>query len=62
MGDLAAFGPLDPRLAEALRQRGFADPTEIQRLAAPILEGDADLLLVSPTGTGKTEAALLPLL
>ena len=53
---------LDRRLLAAVRRRGFAEPTEIQRLALPILHSNADALLISPTGTGKTEAALLPLL
>ncbi len=56
------WAALDPRLAAAAARRGIREPTEIQRLAAPILEGDDDALLLSPTGTGKTEAALLPLL
>jgi ATP-dependent Lhr-like helicase len=53
---------IDPRLAEAMARRGIEEPTEIQQLAFPVLESDADALLLSPTGTGKTEAALLPLL
>ena len=53
---------LDPRLAEAVARRGIREFTEIQRLAVPVLQGPADALLLSPTGTGKTEAALLPLL
>lgn len=53
---------LDHRLIEALERRQFSDLTEIQRLALPLLHTDADALLISPTGTGKTEAALLPLL
>ncbi len=53
---------LDPRLAEAAARRGLREPTEIQQLALPVLETEADALLLSPTGTGKTEAALLPLL
>lgn len=56
------FERIDPRLADAVRRRGFREPTEIQRLALPLLEGEADALLLSPTGTGKTEAALLPIL
>ncbi|EQD47900.1 protein containing DNA/RNA helicase, DEAD/DEAH box type, partial [mine drainage metagenome] len=56
------WSALDPRLAEAAARRGIREPTEIQQLAAPILEGEDDALLLSPTGTGKTEAALLPLL
>jgi len=57
-----ALPGIDPRLAAAAGRRGFRDLTEIQRLALPVLKTDADALLLSPTGTGKTEAALLPLL
>ncbi|MGP8078574.1 MAG: DEAD/DEAH box helicase [Thermoplasmata archaeon] len=53
---------IDPRLAAAVARRGIRELTEIQRLAIPLLAGDSDALLLSPTGTGKTEAALLPLL
>ena len=53
---------IDPRLADAVARRGIYEPTEIQRLAQPLLDGEDDALLLSPTGTGKTEAALLPLL
>jgi ATP-dependent helicase Lhr and Lhr-like helicase len=56
------FGALAPRLREAVAQRGWVEPTEIQRLAAGLGAEAGDALLVSPTGTGKTEAALLPLL
>ncbi len=64
---MAADAPLaipgiDPRLVAAVERRGFRDLTEIQRLAIPVLRTNADALLISPTGTGKTEAALLPLL
>ncbi len=45
-----------------MARRGIRELTEIQRLALPLLSGASDALLVSPTGTGKTEAALLPLL
>jgi ATP-dependent helicase Lhr and Lhr-like helicase len=53
---------IDPRLSEAMHRRGIRVYTEIQRLALPVLATDADALLLSPTGTGKTEAAVLPLL
>lgn len=53
---------IDPRLADAVGRRGIRVYTEIQRLALPVLDSDSDALLLSPTGTGKTEAALLPLL
>jgi ATP-dependent Lhr-like helicase len=53
---------IDARLANAVGRRGIHVYTEIQRLALPVLDTDSDALLISPTGTGKTEAALLPLL
>ncbi len=56
------FHRIDRRLVEAVRRRGIEEPTEIQRLALPLLDRETDALLLSPTGTGKTEAALLPLL
>jgi ATP-dependent helicase Lhr and Lhr-like helicase len=59
---VSAFSEIDPRLYEAAARRGIREPTEIQQLAIPVLRSDADALLLSPTGTGKTEAALLPLL
>lgn len=53
---------LHPRVWELARARGIVDPTEIQTAAWPVLLAGAEALLVAPTGTGKTEAALLPLL
>jgi ATP-dependent helicase Lhr and Lhr-like helicase len=53
---------LDRRLMEAFKRRGFEELTEIQALAVPLLHTSSDALLIAPTGTGKTEAALLPLL
>jgi len=58
----SGFLTLDARLVEAVRERGISQPTEIQRLAFPLLATRSDALLLSPTGTGKTEAVLLPLL
>ena len=53
---------IDERLLVAAARGGFREPTEIQRLAFPLLLGEGDALLLSPTGTGKTEAVLFPLL
>ena len=59
---LPTFPGIDPRLSEAAARRGIREPTEIQQLSLPVLATEADALLISPTGTGKTEAAILPLL
>jgi len=45
-----------------MREIGLVSPTEIQRLAIPAIFSSDDVLLVAPTGTGKTEAAMLPIL
>lgn len=56
------FTLLDKRLQHWISKLGFSKPTEIQKLSfEPILKGKS-VLLISPTGTGKTEAAIFPLL
>src|SRR5262245_48257631 len=40
--------------------RRYGEPTEPQRLAWPALAGEGHLLISGPTGTGKTWAAMLP--
>ena len=60
--DASPFPGIDDRLVRAVARRQILEPTEIQRLAFDALAGDDDALLISPTGTGKTEAALLPVL
>ncbi len=45
-----------------LREEGYLEFTEIQKLAIPyILRGD-HTLIIAPTGSGKTEAALIPIM
>jgi ATP-dependent Lhr-like helicase len=56
------FDLLDPRLRELLRTRGIEEPTEPQKKAIPAVLSGEHVLLVAPTGIGKTEAAMLPIL
>jgi len=55
------FG-LEPRILEAVRALGIESFTEPQQRAIPRIRSGANVLLVAPTGIGKTEAALLPVL
>jgi ATP-dependent Lhr-like helicase len=59
-GSAAAFAELGPAVRDALSERGFQTPTEPQRRAIPPLVAGDDALVVAPTGTGKTETAMLP--
>lgn len=53
---------LNDLLAEKLAASGIAVPTDVQSKALPQLLAGKDGVLISPTGTGKTLAYLLPLL
>lgn len=58
----SVFDQLAKPLADAVIEKGFLQPTEAQaRAIPPILEGK-NVLLISPTASGKTEAAILPVL
>src|ERR1700710_549343 len=53
---------LRPELLQALSERGYEEPTPIQREAIPPLLQGRDLLGQAATGTGKTAAFALPVL
>jgi ATP-dependent Lhr-like helicase len=51
---------LEPRLQAAIRKRGFAELSDAQARAIPPLLAGEHLVLIAPTGTGKTESAMIP--
>ena len=53
---------LSERILSLWRERGLKEPTEIQKRAFPVVRSGKHALLIAPTGSGKTEAALLPIL
>jgi len=55
-----AFRHLGDELRAALSERGFDEPTEPQRRAIPPIAAGENALVIAPTGTGKTETAMLP--
>ncbi len=52
---------LDKRIIALLREKGWEDLTDIQKLAIPRILNGENVLITAPTGYGKTEAALLPI-
>ena len=56
------FESLAPAVRGLLVETGITQPTPPQVQAWPLVSKGADVLVVAPTGSGKTEAALLPLL
>lgn len=55
------FEELYPKIQEAVRERGWKDPTPVQKLAAPHILNGENVLVLAPTGIGKTESAMLPI-
>ena len=57
-----AFDLLVKPVRRLIEQRGFSKPTEPQEKTIPLVLEGKNVLLISPTATGKTEAAFLPVL
>jgi ATP-dependent Lhr-like helicase len=52
--------PAEQLVIEKFRKEGFSSLTNIQRKVLPVISRKINCLLVAPTGSGKTEAAILP--
>ncbi|KIK26496.1 hypothetical protein PISMIDRAFT_258986 [Pisolithus microcarpus 441] len=59
--ELAERYRMAPRLLANLREHNYKHPTGVQAHGMPILLEGRDLAAISPTGTGKTLAYLLPI-
>src|SRR2546428_8140957 len=57
-----AFALLSPPLKGLLQETGISKPTPPQIEAIPLIAQGDNVLIIAPTGSGKTEAALLPLI
>jgi ATP-dependent Lhr-like helicase len=51
---------LDPRIRGSVDRRGWTVLSDAQEQAIPLLRDGHHLILIAPTGTGKTESAMLP--
>ncbi|MEM2529297.1 MAG: DEAD/DEAH box helicase [Ignisphaera sp.] len=53
----------EEEIVETFRKLGFHKLTQIQQQAIPkIINSETDLVISAPTGSGKTEAAIIPIL
>lgn len=57
----SVFQLLDKRIAGMLLSKDIKEPTEPQIKAIPHILQEKHVLLIAPTGLGKTESALLPI-
>ncbi|MGI6014997.1 DEAD/DEAH box helicase [Methanothrix sp.] len=58
---MSAFDRLHHRIKEILQEQDILEPTPPQEKAIPAILAGENVLLIAPTGTGKTEAASLPI-
>lgn len=58
--ELQTDSELDRLVTEKFAKEGFQELTTIQRKALSVIARRINCLLVAPTGSGKTEAAVMP--
>ncbi|MBI4257769.1 MAG: DEAD/DEAH box helicase [Thaumarchaeota archaeon] len=57
----SAFDLLSQQVREAVLEKGIEQPTPPQKASIPRILAGENVLIIAPTGSGKTEAALLPI-
>jgi ATP-dependent Lhr-like helicase len=60
--DNSGFSYISERVKNAAKQLGIERPTPPQQAASPLVAKGENVLIIAPTGSGKTEAAILPIL
>lgn len=56
------FRLFSEKMQKLIKDKGFLEPTLAQKLGIPEIAGGKNVLVLAPTGIGKTETAMLPLL
>ncbi|MDW0136068.1 MAG: DEAD/DEAH box helicase, partial [Nitrososphaeraceae archaeon] len=53
---------IDEQILGSFRREGFQNLTKIQKISYQVISRKQNCLLVAPTGSGKTEASMIPIL
>ena len=61
MGNENPWEMLSKKMQEKIAKRGFGSPTSVQKEGIPQILSGSNVLLMAPTGCGKTETSLLPI-
>ena len=61
LSNFDVFSLLSKSVRDALTELGFSKPTLPQVVTIPPILAGENVLLIAPTGSGKTEAVLLPI-
>jgi len=61
LSNFDVFSLLNKSVRDALTELGFSKPTLPQVVTIPPILAGENVLLIAPTGSGKTEAVLLPI-
>jgi ATP-dependent Lhr-like helicase len=57
---MKAIEVLDPKVQACIKKRGFSVLSDAQKQAIPLILKGNHIVLIAPTGTGKTESAMFP--
>ena len=55
------YQQIEEQITKYIEKVGWSEPTPIQRKAIPVVLRGRHTLIVAPTGSGKTEAAVIPI-
>lgn len=56
------FESFSAKMQALIKKKGFLEPTLPQKMGVPEIAAGKNVLIIAPTGIGKTETAMLPLL
>src|SRR3989344_5858232 len=56
------FNNFSPAMQKLIKEKGFIEPTLPQKMGIPEILKGRNVMILAPTGYGKTETAMLPLL